>query len=860
MLRICKILILALAGCLLGNPLQAQKYDNYTGWAVRTDPVLPERESHPSLYFHSDEVEALRLRSVHSDYANLWQRIQQDAQFFRTRAPEKLNANDRPRMAKTLAFWALMQNDSLALQKSIAALLLAYDGVPKSGAGDFDEIYRATWLQNYCAAYDWVHDRLTATQDSTIRAHLAEETQWLRDNLTAGERLAPRPHNHRSKPAWAIATAALTLSDHPQAADWLQYALEQMNSVTRYMFSADGIYREGGHYWMFSAVNFIPFLWHYKNVSGVDLFPDYQPAFEWPVKIRMGQGWMPNHEDSYLKPAPTHMVAGAYREAATDLHSTAPLAEILQWHFGTTTIFERDYTGATNDVTWEIDEFLLYDNTIPATPPDVAPTIKLDGGQVVLRNRWQGGPGHRYLLFHGVPEADNHNHPDQLSFMLAANDAYLIADAGYGPRGFSDDRRFSWYIKARAHNVVTANFFPPRDARPDSTPPTPHFFDSPFFDFVEKQSGFALPAGVSQRRAIAFIDEDYWVVTDIMAGGQPDTEFRTYLHGRGNFTLDDHHVSWTTRPGRYGPAARVDAYLLPREATISQDTGYISLFKDESAQQYVAWQQSGAEALFMQILVPGEPSAVPPVVADSSAVGYLHAAVSRGDTTDVFLLQKETAVTTAQGITTDATFLWTRTQANRPVQLAFREGSTFALEGNLEVSTVPAATLALSWQTPPTLDVVLAPVEQTIELQLRWLQAPPLVQAVRVNGRQVAFEVQADGRLQVAITPEATTSVEPIPGSQPSRFALLQNYPNPFNAGTRLRFSVTRPGRYGLAIFNLLGQRVRVLVDAHFDGGEHELTWDGQDDTGASLPTGVYFAELRHENTPLQVTKMLLIK
>jgi len=256
----------------------AQKYENYTGFTVPETPVLPASEIHPSLYFSDDEIDRLKSRTLEQDYQVAWTEIQEDAIRYLEGTASQNDENDRPRLAKTLAFYWLMTGSSAALQNSIDALMLAYVGVPQSEAKRYDEIYRATWLQNYCAAYDWVFHELTAEQDSAIRAKIADETQWLRENLTDGLDLAPRPHNHRSKPAWAIATAALTLSEHPNASDWLEYALIQMNTVTKYMFSADGIYREGGHYWMYNAVNFIPFLWHYLNVAGVDLFPYYQPA------------------------------------------------------------------------------------------------------------------------------------------------------------------------------------------------------------------------------------------------------------------------------------------------------------------------------------------------------------------------------------------------------------------------------------------------------------------------------------------------------------------------------------------------------------------------------------------------------
>src|SRR5690606_7238125 len=171
---------------------------------------------------------------------------------------------------------------------------------------------------------------LEAEEDREIRARLAREANYIYEHLTEW---APRPHNHLSKPAWGLASAALALSSHPDAGRWLSEALHQVGRTTRYFFSADGIYREGSHYYLFSLVDLIPFLYHYKNVSGVDLFRAYRPAFEWPLYVRNGRGWMPNIGDAYIKPTPLHLVAGAYMDVPSPLHPKASLGNHFQWSY-----------------------------------------------------------------------------------------------------------------------------------------------------------------------------------------------------------------------------------------------------------------------------------------------------------------------------------------------------------------------------------------------------------------------------------------------------------------------------------------------------------------------------------------------
>ncbi|MDE2771500.1 MAG: heparinase II/III family protein [Bacteroidota bacterium] len=824
---------------------QHPRYDTYTGFATDTTPVLPAVEKHPSLYFSADFIPELRLRKADqsSRYYFLWQRFRADALRYITKDMSLMDENDRPRAAKTLAFWWIIEEDSTALQKAIEALLVAYNGVPQTGEKPYDEIYRAIWLQNYAAAYDWVYDHLTSDQNTEIRLRIVEETQYLRDNIMVGDRLAPRPHNHRSKPAWAIGTAALVLSDHDQAADWLSHALEAANTVTRYQFSADGIYREGGHYWMYNAVNFIPFLWHYLNVSGVDLFGDYQPAFEWPIRVRTGRGQIPNIEDSYLKPAPTHMVAAAYKGVPTSLNADADFAAICQWNYENTRLIEHNYTGATVDVAWEIDEYILFDSSIESVAPTVSPNQFLEGGQVVFRRSWEPSSDDRYLLFHGVADADNHNHPDQLSFFLGGNDAILAPDAGYGPDGFSDDRRGSWYLKAHAHNILTADGFPPvaddlysNPSVLNVTPFARYEIDSEFFGFAEKESGYVRPNDVSLRRSIAFIDQDYFVVSDLLYGSEEHT-YRSYLHGRGSFNQAGHYLSWSPFGNRYGAAARLDAFILPESASLTVSTGYISLFKDERHEQYVEAAQVGQEAAFMQLLLPARSGSSVPDLDDLSGESYVAARLVRSDSLDYFFLQARSELRELGEFATDATFAWLRNTDAGWQNLALREANQFE-SAEIEVSSDSKVTLALDASTSGVLDIATPAVHPAAQIEVVMTGAE-LVQEVRINGQPSPFTFQSD-RLLIGLE---KTSIDLIPdNSTPEQ---LQAYPNPFSHSVTLEASVNRTGPLTAEVYNLLGQRIRKLEAEHIVGTKTiRFTWDGYTESGSSAPSAIYFVRL----------------
>ncbi len=95
--------------------------------------------------------------------------------------------------------------------------------------------------------------------------------------------------------------------------------------------------------------------------------------------------------------------------------------------------------------------------------------------------------------------------------------------------------------------------------------------------------------------------------------------------------------------------------------------------------------------------------------------------------------------------------------------------------------------------------------------------------------------------------------------SIPEAFTLHQNYPNPFNASTVIEFELAKPGPVKLEIYNILGKKVAVLLDKHLPAGAHRAEWDGTDQNGHALVSGVYFYRLAIDDSE-QTRKMVLLK
>lgn len=85
------------------------------------------------------------------------------------------------------------------------------------------------------------------------------------------------------------------------------------------------------------------------------------------------------------------------------------------------------------------------------------------------------------------------------------------------------------------------------------------------------------------------------------------------------------------------------------------------------------------------------------------------------------------------------------------------------------------------------------------------------------------------------------------------------NFPNPFNPTTTIRYSLKEAGRVRLSIYNLKGQLVKQLLDSEVSAGNHQIVWDGKDERGSSVASGIYFYRMQSHN--YQATnKMMLMK
>ena len=99
---------------------------------------------------------------------------------------------------------------------------------------------------------------------------------------------------------------------------------------------------------------------------------------------------------------------------------------------------------------------------------------------------------------------------------------------------------------------------------------------------------------------------------------------------------------------------------------------------------------------------------------------------------------------------------------------------------------------------------------------------------------------------------EAATAV-------PTQYALGQNYPNPFNPQTAIQYDLPVQSHVSLSVYNLMGQKVATLVKGVREVGAYTVRWDGRDDEGQELASGVYLYRLVTQGQ-VQSRRMLLLR
>ena len=111
----------------------------------------------------------------------------------------------------------------------------------------------------------------------------------------------------------------------------------------------------------------------------------------------------------------------------------------------------------------------------------------------------------------------------------------------------------------------------------------------------------------------------------------------------------------------------------------------------------------------------------------------------------------------------------------------------------------------------------------------------------------------------IGLAKESNSLEEQSPVKIPDKFNLTQNFPNPFNLSTIIKYDLARSSQISIVIYNILGQKIKTLVNQHQEANSYKITWNGKDDFGRTVQSGVYFLHLFTENYSNSI-KLVLLK
>jgi len=122
-----------------------------------------------------------------------------------------------------------------------------------------------------------------------------------------------------------------------------------------------------------------------------------------------------------------------------------------------------------------------------------------------------------------------------------------------------------------------------------------------------------------------------------------------------------------------------------------------------------------------------------------------------------------------------------------------------------------------------------------------------------------AFDFSGNEGPAAGVTLTVTSVTQENIGEIPTDYELSQNYPNPFNPETRVKYQVPAAGNVKIVVYSITGQEVRTLVNEHQVAGFYSVYWDGKDNHGRQIPSGIYLYRMQSKDF-VSAKRMILIK
>lgn len=433
---------------------------------TRTDPLNPasasawhpELNSNPKLFFGKDEEPTIkshiidRISNDKEPYLTIYNRIKNIAKMEYSPYPKNFDtriSHQNSEITESNAFLGWLHNDDNYLSKALSGISEPFPDPSNVSSTAKYNLYESEALVSFCTAYEYVASSgLVKEEDlKAARENLIKRLDFFREithNGTYAVELAYLNNNHKIKVYGALGLCAMLLNDRKEAAFEMSSAMTGIDYLMTDFQNADGFYAEGWNYLDYTDNSLLPFLLAYHRFAkgkeylyyGVENISGGSPHTGKMVKIKdfaSDERIINLYQMALFSTQPNGLMNPIDDANPTCLHG-AILYRIFnnpdflwQW-YKTDCQFN---SSRLNTLTL----LLLTDDLPPSSPSSLEKEgVNVEGGVAILRSSFE--PDSIYFTFIGEHKKARinglqHEHPDELSFILWAFGKPLVIDAGY---------------------------------------------------------------------------------------------------------------------------------------------------------------------------------------------------------------------------------------------------------------------------------------------------------------------------------------------------------------------------------------------------------------------------------------------
>jgi hypothetical protein len=708
-------------------------------------------------------------------------------------------------------------------------------------------------LRSLALGYDCFFANASETDRQAVRDEITAYLDTMINSASYDiRRYRPYISNRSAMVAAAVGLAAIVLdgeTDPGRVSDALAFADELVDRWTSYLIDSEGAYNEGVLYAGWSMRHLVYYFVARKRYDG-RIFSE--------GKIRKLERWLAYELLPEGNGKSNNLNDSAYMDDPLPQNHTYFDWAQWEWHSGLSAYIYEHVAGpygwnwgAKADKTATA---LWNQGLTPQQPDSVLPASAVwqDRGLYYYRSGWPSGAASEDAIFsfYSGKFQGGHAQEDQNQFTLQAFGAKLAIDHGPGDPGKQSESHNIVFIDGKGqHNAGGSIGTDGRIARyvlggwadflqGDATAAyTTHSklndpgYPFPFSDWSWGYSG-ANPVlhairNVACVQAIDGLPPYVLICDDIdKDGGLHDYQWR--IHTADVNTVDTTGVeTWIG-----APSGRMIVHALnPPRSSMSAGLETYNNSTTEPDSWLLTFDVNAVNPRFAFLLLPGDATTAVPAVTRQEHAWGVSATVDWGVRTDVVVLNHAGVAVSAPGpvgIETDAELLVVRFAGGVPTRYLAARASSLSIDGTpyIQVSNGPAS-VALS-----------GAVINIDRYDAAFTLYGPGVTEIRYRSQQVHF-VEVGGYL----TPDETVGVA---SESPARVPLTASaYPNPLNPSTSVRFELRSRSRVSVVVYDALGHRVKQLADAVYGAGPHVLRWNGTNERGLRVASGVYLARIR---------------